>query len=809
MTSRPRTRSRLRRAARAALWALAATALAPTVALGVLAARTPIPPELLGEPEGGPADRNSVTITDRSGTILAELRDEGRMRQRRLPLEELGPTIERAILAAEDARFYAHPGIDPLAMARAAATSLIEGRVVSGASTLTQQLARTLLSAPRTVRAKVDVMALAVRLEATFTKRRILEEYLNRVEFGPNVRGVEAASQLYFGKSVASLSLAEAAALASIPRGPSLYDPFKRPELLRARRDRVLERMASHDLASPEEVARAKGEPLVVGPRFRRGSAPHFVAALEQGGLDPCGSPQPIPSGAVEIRTTLIADLQREVEQSARATLRELSSRAVTAASVVVLANETGDVLAYLGSPDVDDEARLGANDGCRARRQPGSTLKPFVYGLALERLGMTPATLLPDVELSFVGADGGAFRPKNYDERFHGPVLMRQSLGSSLNVPAVWLTERLGPSSVLERLHDVGMCSLDRPPSHYGVALALGDGEVTLVELASAYATLARGGGSVRPRAVLEVSLGDGSRVEVPPVDGPKVLDPAATELITDMLADPRARMASFGERTVFDLPFRVAAKTGTSKGFRDNWAVGYTESLTVAVWVGNFDGSPMREVSGITGAGPLFRAVMSAAARFIPPGELARPRAPEVEICPLSGRAAGPHCPHTKQERIPEGAKLGSCQLHTSVLIDTLTGELAGPSCQTDVEARAFEAYPPLFMPWARTAKRPLAPTTHSLRCPGPKGTASLDVRVLYPEDGAQFFLDGGARAHIRAVATFPNGAGSPAFVLDGSRLKADAEGAVILELTAGRHTLHAEVDDHRSDPVTFEVE
>ncbi|NUP12064.1 MAG: penicillin-binding protein 1C [Polyangiaceae bacterium] len=781
---------------------------APICALAGLAARTPIPAEL----EGGPAsadDRNSVTITDRTGTVLAELRDEDGMRQRSLSLDEIGEPAQKAILAAEDARFYDHPGIDPLAMGRALVTSALEGRVVSGASTLTQQLARTMLRAPRTVRAKVDVMALALRLEATYPKKRILEEYLNRVEFGPNVRGVEAASQLYFGKPARELSLAEAAALASIPRGPAVYDPLKHPDNLRARRDRVLERMADHRLATPDEVQRAKGEPIVAMSRARSGSAPHFIEALRAGSLDPCGEMAPIPAGAARVKTTLIADLQREIEQAARATIRELEAKSASAASIIVLDNASGDVLAYVGSPDASDEARLGANDGCRAKRQPGSTLKPLVYELAMEELQMTPATMLPDVELSFTTAEGDSFRPKNYDQQFHGPVLFRQALGNSFNVPAVWLTERLGPTTVLDRLHTAGFCSLTEPASHYGVALALGDGEVTLVELAVAYATLAREGLLVRPRATLAIELADGTTITTPPAKSRTVMDAEATTFITDVLKDRRARLASFGEATVFDLPFDVAAKTGTSKGFRDNWAVGYTHGFTVAVWVGNFDGSPMKDVSGITGAGPLFRRAMLATSRFVAPGSFEEVDAERVAICPLSGKRAGPSCPHKRTEILPRETKLASCDTHVAVRIDTTTGERAGPMCTADVEERVFEHFPPLIMPWARAAGRELPPATYSKRCPGPPGDANGELRVLYPEDGARFYLQQGQASHLRASATFPVGATSPSLVLDGVPLAMDADGTALLTLTAGHHVLVAKDTARQSEVVSFDVE
>lgn len=787
----------------------------PWVLLGIKAAFVTLPPELVNGGPEQPAPPNSIRYVDRTGVVLADRRDAEGERHRRLTLAEIGLPMQRAILAAEDTRFYFHAGVDPLAVARALVTSVFEGRVVSGASTLTQQLARTMTGTSRTLSGKLDVMALAIRIEAELPKDRILEEYLNRVEFGPKVRGAEAAAWTYFDKPARDLSLGEAAALASIPRGPTLYDPNKNPKALHARRDRVLERMLGAGFATFAEVQRAKAEDIVVSGRFRRGSAPHFVQAIASGRLDPCSVASAIPDGTVQIETTLLADLQDEIEQAARRTVADLEEHAATAASVVVLDNASGEVLAYVGSPDVNDLVHLGANDGVLAARQPGSALKPFVYELAMDRLGMTPATMLPDVEMSFPTSDGDAFRPRNYDHAFHGPVLMREALGSSLNVPAVWLTERLGAGNVLERLREVGFCSLTQAASHYGLAISLGDGEVTLMELAAAYASLARGGQLVRPRGVLGYVLANGEHsVSTGSAETQKKRPHAS--FIVDILRDPRARAASFGESTVFDLPFPVAAKTGTSKGFRDNWAVGFTPSLTVAVWVGNFDGSPMRDVSGIEGAGPLFRAAMLAAERAVSKrGDDARTDfalegAQRTRICSLSGKRAGPSCKHVRSEVIPKSAKLEACDMHVAVLIDKKTGERAGAACTDDVEERTFESYPPLLVGWARAANRPLPPDSFSLRCPGDAVLSSSNsLRILYPEDGARFFLTPGQASFIEARATFPLGAPGAGFQLDGRSLPPDPRGITLIELKPGRHSLVAITDGSRSDPVTLTVE
>ncbi len=781
---------KLGRVLRAALTAVMLAIGLPFTLLGVYALTLAVPD--IHEPTTEPGEReDSVRVVDRGGTLLREVRAGDGRRAQRTPLAGFGDRLPKALLAAEDKRFYDHAGLDPIAMGRAAFESAKAGRVVSGASTLSQQLARSVSGEPRTASGKLRVMALALRLERAYDKDEILEAYLNRVEFGPNVRGAEAAAELYFGKPCVDLSLAEAAAVASIPRGPTLYDPTKRPGHLVRRRDRVLDRMLQAGFAGSEEVERAKAEPLVLAPRFSPASAPHFVSALLAGKLGPAVA----EDGA--ITTSVLGELQADATAAARRTVVELEQQGVTAASVVVLDNRTGEILAYVGSPDLGDTLRLGGNDGVLALRQPGSALKPFVYELAMEKLDLVPSSLLPDIDLSFPGPDGASFRPRNYDGRYHGPVLLRDALGSSFNVPAVHVAERLGTRAVLDRLRALGFSSLDQAAEHYGLAIALGDGEVRLLDLANAYATLARGGVLLPVRAT---PIGGAT------AEGARVLSEREAFMITHVLADPSARVASFGDDSALELPFEAAAKTGTSKGYRDNVAVGYTPEITVAVWVGNFDGSPMRGISGITGAGPLFREVMIAAARHRAPTAFLEPEGlHSVEVCALSGHRPGPDCPHRRVDILPIGDEPSTCTMHVHVAVDRATGERAGEDCpQRFVEDRVFEVFPPLYAEWAAAVHRPTAPTAFSSRCPTRRPVdvaVSGGVRILYPRDGAKLFVDADGR-------------------LPSVRVKLSADDAVILSvdgkvshdrvvvLTPGEHTLRA-VGRGSSDEVRITVE
>jgi len=796
--------TRLRRVLRVIVGAL----LAPVIALVVAAAMTPLPPEL----RAGAPRSESTRFLDRDGGLLREVRADDAARARWVPLDEIGTNAIKAVLAAEDRRFRDHPGVDPLAVARAFGSMLWHRRVTSGASTLTMQLARLVRPHRRDFGGKLGEMALALRIEASLSKERILEEYVNRAPFGPGLRGIEAASRFYLDKPSRDLSVAEAAALAAIPRGPAVYAMTKHPDRVVRRRDRIVDRMLGAGWISRDEADAAKKEPLAV--RAGKGSfgAPHLIASLareHRGG---------------EVKTTIAPDLQREAEQAARATLRPLAKRHVSAASVVVIDNASGDVLAYVGSPDFEAPG-WGQNDGVRALRQPGSTLKPFVYGLAIERLGFTPATLLPDVELHLDVASG-VYAPMNYDERFHGPVRLREALASSLNVPAVWTTREIGEAAMLERLRDLGFASLDREAEWYGPALALGDGEVTLFDLANAYATIARGGVWKRARTIAGAS------------DERRVMPADVAATLADVLSDKGARVAAFGEGSALDLPFDVAAKTGTSKSFRDNWTVGFTREVTVAVWVGNFDGSPMEGVSGITGAAPLFRAVMEAAmrGRRCAPMRLAHEDGfTRVSICPLSGARATHDCGHSVDEWIPM-AKLGelrTCAMHERVAIDLRNGLRAGRACPSAfVVERSFERFAAPFVAWAAAARRnvapdafsPLCPATHDDRLEGRecRGAicASADargggaLRIGYPRDGARFLVDPARARADQALAIrvdAPPGATSVDVRVDGRVVARVASPFVAYwPIAPGAHVVTAEARGlEPSEPVRISVD
>lgn len=646
----------------------------------------------------------ATALQDRHGIPLRATRAGDGSRQAWLPLADVDPDVLAAFVALEDRRFFSHHGMDPRAVLRAAWGNLRRGRVVSGASTISMQLARLLVPLPRTWSGKARQALWALRLEAHLSKQEILEQYLNRVPLGEGAVGVPAAADLYFGRPATDLGLGEAALLAGLARLPSA-NPIRSPQRARERRAAALRALPGHPAA---EVARALDEPVLRADRATAFAAPHFTSAVlaaASGAGRRAGGPW---------RTTLDLPLQREVEAEVRVTVAALAQRGVRQAAVLVLDNRTGGVLAWVGSPDFWAAAD-GQVDMVVSPRQPGSALKPFLYGLAFDR-GATPATILADIARTYRTATG-PYAPRNYDRRFHGPVRAREALASSYNVPAVELAERLGPSSLLAALHRAGFRSLGHSAEYYGLGLALGNGDVSLLELANGYRALANGG-EWRP-----VTAGDG--IPLVPAEAPRpVMSPLAASLVLHVLADPVARIPGFGVETPFEFPFPAAVKTGTSRHFTDNWAIGVTAGFTVAAWAGNFDGRPMDGVGGITGAGPLLRRAMLLTAARYDPGRLVTPAergAEPVTICRLSGLRAGPRCP-TATEWFPGGAAPAHrCDWHT------------GEGLRLPAEYGA----------WAASADRPrLAAARDAPRGDGPSG----GLRLVSPRDGDRYRLPPG---------------------------------------------------------------
>ncbi len=653
---------------------------------------------------GAHARNRLVRFYDNDGHVIGSVLTGGDLAAQYARLSDVSSNVVLAFLAAEDKRFYTHGGVDYLALGRAIVRNAQARRIVSGGSTITMQLARLLHPKRRTVWSKLQEIYAAWRLEAGMTKNQILEAYLNRVPMGGNLVGVGAGAEVYFGIPVSKVNVAQAAFLAAIPKSPSRRDPRLNPAVVEKRRAYVLRRMQDIRVDLPPhlrgsavprhvisdlniETRLSSNATVSVNPREKSLNAHHFFFHVLK----------TVPTDADKVDVTLDEGIQKMVAEQVSQVLAGLKDRHVTNAAAVVLENRTGNVLAYVGSASYFDTEHQGKVDGVQARRQPGSALKPFLYALALER-GYPPATVIADVPITFPGEEQ-PYEPENYSGTFHGPVRLRIALANSLNVPAIQVASAMGVPQVLEGLHHFGFASLQETPEHYGLGLVLGGGEVTLYEMARAYMALANGGVLRNPRMAsnvddLPIHHRDSNR---------EIIDRETAWLITDITADKQARSLEFGRRSVLNLPFPCAVKTGTSSRFRDNWTVGFTSEHTVAAWVGNFDGSPMSGVSGVAGAGPLFaRIMMNLYRRGSFPGPFERPADIVVRpVCSLSGRRPSALCPNVVDEyfvrRDIGDYDESSCTWHRRVSVDIRTGQPATASCPHEFRREQVDAVIP----------------------------------------------------------------------------------------------------------------
>lgn len=740
--------------------ALGGAALAGAAAMFVM---LPLPAGLLAPPS-----RPTLELVDRAGAPLRTTRTADGSLTQWLSLEAIDPEVLVAFVAAEDRRFYEHAGVDPRALGRALIADLRARRIVSGASTISMQLARLLRPLPRSIPGKVAQGLWALRLDAHLSKQRILEQYLNRVPLGQGAIGVEAASALYFGASARDLSTGQAALLAAVAGAPSRDNPLVNAKRAIARRHRVLQRMQRSGSLTAAEAESAALEPPLIASADRAFRAPHYTAALlgrlARDGRSPTG----------RLYTPLDLPLQESLEAEARHTVDMMRTSGVRHAAIVVLDNATGGILAWVGSPDFYEPVS-GQVDMVISPRQPGSALKPFLYGLAFDR-GYTPASILPDIATVYQTSTG-PYAPRNYDRRFHGPVRAREALGSSFNLPAVELASRLGTAELMATLARAGFASLDRDAEHYGLGLALGNGDVTLLELANGYRAIANGGVFRPVRWLVD---------EGPGAESQRVMSPGAAALVTDILADPVARIPGFGPVTPLEFPFPAAAKTGTSRHFTDNWAVAMTGGFTVAVWVGNFDGRPMEGVSGITGAGPLLHRATLLAARRHPPGVLPTPEragARPVTICRLSGLRAGAHCPSSTEWFLA----------------------VTGTPHQCDWHRDGSVTLPAQYAEWEGTVRLAGDAGDHTARRAASADTGSSRFRITSPESGDVYRFVPGVDPRYASIGLRSSRAEGPGHVrwwVDGVAIAGTR-----LPLLPGKHRIRAQAGTE-SDEVSIEV-
>jgi penicillin-binding protein 1C len=720
----------------------------------------------------------AIEFIDRRGLPLGTILSRDQNHTAVVPLQQVSPQFIHAILAAEDGRFYRHGALDMRAIARSLMQAMQAKRIVSGASTITMQLARMLEPAPRTFSAKIKEIWLSWRIAAGTNKDDILGAYINRLPMGGNIYGVEAASRVYFGIPAADLNLAQASLLAAIPNNPTYLNPYDYWEPLKKRQQYVLDRMVEDGYINRNQRDRAYEEAIALQPR-QQGiiAAPHFLFWVAN------QLPKEHPS---QIQTTIDRRLQKFVEAQVKDIVRSLASHNVHQAAAIAIDNRTGEVLAYVGSTDYFAQAQLGRNDGVQALRQPGSTLKPFLYQLALEKRLIRPNTVLADVPTHYAIPGAKLYSPSDYSETFQGPVRIRIALANSLNVPAVRVLEKVGVAAFLERLHQLGFEHLKQDPEYYGLGLTLGSGEVSLWELARAYYQLSVISNQL-PVTSNQLLVTSSIISPSPPISlSPHLsLSPSSWSLVTDMLSDRYARAKSFGVESVLNLPFPAAVKTGTSSNFRDTWTVGFTTDYTVATWVGNFDGEPMKQVSGVTGAAPLWNRIMlhlhenrEPAPFPSPPGMVRRP------ICALSGLKPTAACPAVVQEYFyPED--LSEYESHPDTFYQTISAQ----------KGQYRLNLPQEYDEWL--AKQPQSNSSPS------------SLKILSPNNG-DYFVINPADPQTQRLQFKLEGVGnrSVEWRLNREKIATNASNSLFWQLRPGNWTLEVKSGE-MMDKVTFQVQ
>ena len=652
----------------------------------------------------------SSKIYDREGHLLHEVTDPHGGRRTYVPFDEISRHLIDATIATEDRNFWHHPGFDPIAIIRAIYYNLSEQRIVSGASTIPQQLARSCLLSPEeraqeTAGRKIKEVILAAELTRLYSKYTILEIYLNENYYGNLAYGIQAAAETYFGVDAADLTLAQASFLAGLPQSPAIYDPFAGGlDLALSRHEDVLALMVEDGYISPEEAEAAAAEMRdheFKAPQLDFDTAPHFVVYVRQT-VEATFGPEALYRGAgLRIYTTLDSHLQEQAEQTVREGVAALADHDATNGALVALDPTTGHILALVGSADFDDETIDGQVNVALRCRQPGSSIKPLTYVAAFER-GWTPATLMWDLRTEFPDGANPPYVPVNYDGEYHGPMLLRKALANSYNVPAVEALQFVGVDGLLEMAARLGVESLAHPelycpeypydwPPAYGLALTLGGGEVKLLEMTGAFAAFANGGMHVPPSPILRIEDSRGNVLldnSVP--TGERVISPQHAYLITSILSDAEARSIEFGRSSILELSRPAAAKTGTTDDFRDALIIGYTPDLVTGVWVGNSDNSPMVNLPGSRGAGPLWHDFMEAAHADLPVRDFVRPPGiVEYEICANSGARPTEYCPHRQREVFAEEQPPldERYDWYQKVKIDAFTGLLVNEFCPDQV--------------------------------------------------------------------------------------------------------------------------
>ena len=696
----------------------------------------------------------STVIVDRNGQPLSEV--EGGVGGDRFgywPLPWVLPMrLAVATRETEDRRFFEHPGVSLSSLARAVKQNITSGRRISGASTIAMQVARLQSGRRRWLLAKAQEAVEALVLVHRYGHDAILRHYLTLAPYGARVHGAERAARFYFDKPAADLSWLQAAWLAGLPQQPTRLGPFVAGGLARGlhRAHRILQQLHDRGYLNDADLAIALTSELdLVDRRPRPGSALHIALRLEgdvhRARAAAIAANTPLPT---TVKATLDLDVQQTVHKIVVANVARGRAYGATNGAAIVLDADSGDVLSWVGSTDWFDEANHGAIDFGRARRSPGSTLKPFLYALALDprdkRAGdvvFTAASPLADTPMGVIAENGRSYLPQNITRTFLGPMSLREALGNSRNIPALRLLADVGVSRALRFFDDAGVANVSFVPGQYGLGLALGNLHVSPEELARLYLLL-RHHGERRALRFSDLDRPDTARTSL--------LSSDAADLVTQILADDAARRPSFDAGSPLEYDSAVAVKTGTSQGYRDGWTVAFNDRLVVVMWIGNHDWRRMNHLGGLAGTATavheVFDALLPTTKRHVPlVVSMPDPDHSERrEVCAMSGDLAAHDCPHRRAEIFLAGtAPTVPCHWHQRVAIDVRSGDLATNDCPQDaVAVRSVVDLPPAYRRWARALQLPVKPTRTSRLCGG--GSDDVSVVLTEPEAGVRYAFD-----------------------------------------------------------------
>ena len=718
----------------------------------------------------------ATKILDRHGALLYDV--YGDQNRTLVKLDQVPEELKKATIAIEDKNFYKHKGFDLWGYARVIREIIFE-RKFTGGSTLTQQLVKnSLLSPERTITRKIKEFILAVQIERKFSKDEILQIYLNEVPYGGTAWGVEAASNLYFGKHVSKLSLVEAAILAGLPQKPTTYSPFgSNPKSYIDRTKDVLRRMKEDGYITGEEEEKAIEELAKV--KFSAPSqnikAPHFSLYVRERLVEKYGE-KLVLEGGLRVTTSLDLKIQEMAQKIVTDEINKPENKRLRVGNgaAIIQDPKTGEILAMVGSKNYFDKSYDGQVNVSTSLRQPGSAIKPINYVTGFKN-GYTPATMFLDMRTDF----GTGYKPVNYDGRDHGPQQIRFALGNSYNIPAVKMLAVNGVQAMIDTAKDMGINTFTNP-DRYGLSLTLGGGEVKLIELTNAFSVFANGGKRVDPATILKVSDSNGKVLEeFKPKDGQQVLTPQHAFLITSILSDKNAKLAAFGSYgvSILSVPGHdVAVKTGTTDDKRDNWTFGFSSSYTLGIWTGNNDNASMHPSlsSGITGAAPIWHRIMSELLKGKPNEPFKRPdKIVSLQVDAVSGMKPGPNTTKTRSElfaswQVPQRED----DTRVKVRICKPTGLLASESCEAAGLAidKVFfvlkDPYTERFNPSFKYCK-PCPPTKVDNNYYNPSGEEKPVVTITTPSNGATV----GSNFTVTAKITTPYTVTKVEFYFDGS--------------------------------------